>query len=38
MEASGQLHAMAVLSPTEELPLPLEYEISWAPKPVWRME
>ena len=38
MEKSVQHHAMAVLSSKGELPVPLELEISWAPKADWTLK
>jgi len=32
---SSQLHAPAALSPVKETPVPVRYEIFWAPEQVW---
>jgi hypothetical protein len=32
---SGELHALADLSPEKELPVPIEYEARWAPQTAW---
>ena len=35
MEARGQIHALAALSPGEKNPVPTEQEAGWTPQTVW---
>jgi hypothetical protein len=35
MEMSGQIHALAALSPGKEHPILIEQQAEWAPEPVW---
>jgi hypothetical protein len=37
MEVSGQLHAPSALPSEKDLPLFIEQEAGWAPKPVWKL-
>jgi hypothetical protein len=37
MDASGQLHASANLPSGKEPPVPIRYEIDWAPEPFWTL-
>jgi hypothetical protein len=37
MEVNGQLHFPAALPPGKLLPVHIEYEALWAPKPVWTL-
>jgi hypothetical protein len=37
MEASGQLHVPAALTPEKELAVPIGYEAGWTPEPVWTL-
>jgi hypothetical protein len=35
MEVSGQLHALATLSPGKEPPVSIGEEVEWTPESVW---
>jgi hypothetical protein len=37
MEVSGQLHALATMTPGKEPPVPIGYEAGSAPEPVWTL-
>jgi hypothetical protein len=37
MKVSAQIHALAVLPPQKEFPVPMKYDGGWAPESVWTL-